>query len=228
MKPWPKEPLIKKYNRIKGLQASSTGNSVQQSLPPYPSDEHFVGIWRLVSSPGDSNYANPDALPAFDSSFSDNIILRVDGTVAGGPILDSTTNQKAAGGTWKMFHAEYVGTDTDQIGFQDKLKTRMRIRLLIPPKKEEELVLEGEVVRIMMPRPSSVISTIGLTDTMHERNGDISDGEGVEAGLLQCGGEAWIQNIATGKRKKLGLFSVMKLRTPEQGELHFSVPPPRR
>jgi len=184
----------------------------------------------MVSSPGDSNYANPDSLPTFDSNFSDNLILRVDGTVAGGPVLDSTTKQKAAGGTWTMFQAEYVGKNgsMDQRDLEGKLKTRLRIRLLIPPKKKEELVMEGEVTRVMMPRASSVISTVSLCERRGDGANNKVDGESDEQGLLHCGGEVWIQNIETGDRKKLGLFSVVKLRTPELADLHFSVPPPRR
>jgi hypothetical protein len=220
-KPWPKEPLINKYNRMQGIKAEALKEAMQKKdpLPPYPSNEYFIGPWRVVSFPIDSNYANPDSLAVFESHNSDNMILRVDGSVAGGPFLDSKTKQKAAGGSWKMFQAEYIGPQEGMVKNNEKIiKTRMRIVLLIPPLKKEELVMEGEVTRITMP--SSLISRPKETP----EGGDEED----QDSLLHCGGEAWIREISTGRRTKLGVFSVVKLRTFDPSELHISVPPTRR
>lgn len=226
-KPWPKEPLINKYNRMQGVKAEAIKEKMQnkEPLPPYPCNEYFIGPWRVVSFPLDTNYANPDSLTQMESRNSDNFILRVDGSVAGGPFLDSKTKQKAAGGTWKMFQAEYIGPQGETAPSTSKekiIRTRMRIVLLIPPLKEEELVMEGEVTRIIMP-------TSLLSRPVNAKEGDGNDDiEEEEDGLLHCGGEAWIREIATGRRKKLGLFTVVKLRTLDPSELHISVPPTRK
>jgi len=228
-KPWPKEPLINKYNRMQGVKAEAIKEAMQnkEPLPPYPCNEYFIGPWRVVSFPLDTNYANPDSLTQFESHNSDNLILRVDGSVAGGPFLDSKTKQKAAGGTWKMFQAEYIGppqggtvpsTSSEKI-----IRTRMRIVLLVPPLKKEELVMEGEVTRITMPT-----SLLSRPINAKEGGGNDDVEEEEQDGLLHCGGEAWVREIATGRRKKLGLFTVVKLRTLDPGELHISVPPARK
>jgi len=213
-KPWPKEPLINKYHKIQGLKAETIKAATQKfPMPPYPSKEYFVGAWRMVSFPIDSNYANPDSVADMTNSIhSDNLILRVDGAVAGGPLLDSRTKQKSAGGSWKMFEAEYIGRRENQDN-STIIKTRMRIVLLIPPQKTEELVMEGEVTRIAMP----AIDLLGSVTEHPQRDS-----------LLHCGGEAWVQEISTGRRKKLGQFSVVKLSPNDPEQLHFSVPPPRR
>jgi hypothetical protein len=56
-----------------------------KELPPFPSEEYCVGFWRFLSSPTGFDVEENDA------STSDNLILRVDGTIAGGPILDQET-----------------------------------------------------------------------------------------------------------------------------------------
>ena len=103
----------------------------KKELGPYPGRDHFVGIWRVVTSPTGfpSEESNDEA--------SENLILRVDGTTAGGPILDPETRQKAAGGTWKMI-------------VEENGDVRLRIRCVIPPKKERILVMEGIVNRMSM------------------------------------------------------------------------------
>jgi hypothetical protein len=110
-----------------------------QTLGPYPGRDHFVGIWRVVKSP--TGFDVDDT----SEDTSENIVLRVDGTTAGGPTFDIDTKQKAAGGTWKML------TDDDGA-------VRLRVRLVIPPKKERVMVMEGVVNRIgsqsTLPMPS--------------------------------------------------------------------------
>jgi hypothetical protein len=60
-------------------------------LPPFPSRQHCVGFWKVLQSPTGFDVEETD------NSRSDNLVLRVDGTTAGGPILDQTTRQKASG-----------------------------------------------------------------------------------------------------------------------------------
>ena len=127
-----KSNLIKTCQRLKRTKSFKSTRTIPWStkrqaklqspsakkLPDYPSREHFYGIWRMI--------APPTGFPedTGDDTKSDNIILRVDGTIAGGPTLDQQTNQKAAGGTWKMIKGS------------DDATTKLRIRLVIPPKKE--------------------------------------------------------------------------------------------
>ena len=77
-----------------------------------------------------------------------------------------------------MFQAEYIGPQEGMVKNNEKIiKTRMRIVLLIPPLKKEELVMEGEVTRITMP--SSLISRPKETP-------EIGDEEDQDS-LLHCG-----------------------------------------
>jgi hypothetical protein len=140
----------------------------QQELGPYPSREHFVGIWRVVTS--------PTGFPPEESSdeASENIILRVDGTTAGGPILDPETRQKAAGGTWKMVE--------DEDG-----NVLLRIRLVVPPKKDRILEMAGIVNRMNMstdiPMASKAFGIPHLEAMAKEAN------KGPDEDLIHCGGE---------------------------------------
>ena len=88
----------------------------------------------------DSYFLQPNqeaTISLYNGTFekSENLILRIDGTTAGGPILDPETNQKAAGGTWKMID--------DGNG-----NVNLRIRLVIPPKKERVIEMMGTVDRL--------------------------------------------------------------------------------
>lgn len=96
-------------------------------LPDFPSEEHLRGFWRVVRSP----LSMPDVIK--DDSRSDNFVLRVDGTVAGGPVLDEETFNKASGGTWRLLES-----------IDESL---LRIRLVIPPKKDRIMVWEGQVFK---------------------------------------------------------------------------------
>lgn len=200
------------------LAADSKPEERTTSLSVYPSDEFFVGVWRLVSSPN-RNIEGLEKLAFMLPDSSDNLILRVDGGVAGGPTLNQSDNQKAAGGNWKMFQARWAGGGD----MPEMEQTRLRIRLIIPPEKNEVLVMEGEVTRLMLPRGSASFSlklAFGDDDT-NENNEKENDF------FLHCNGEVWVQNIeGTGKRRKLGLFSAIKLDTPDQGSIRYTVPPP--
>ena len=60
----------------------------RKELERYPSREHCTGIWRVVTS--------PTGFPAEESGDdkSENLVLRVDGRTAGGPILDMESRQR--------------------------------------------------------------------------------------------------------------------------------------
>jgi hypothetical protein len=90
--------IFQKYKN-NTLVDKTAGNAAMPSakkIPDYPSREHFYGIWRMITPP--TGFPEDTG----DNTKSDNIILRVDGTIASGPSLDQQTNQKAAGGTWRM------------------------------------------------------------------------------------------------------------------------------
>ena len=111
-------------------------------LPPFPSAQHCIGFWRMVSSPTGFAVEQDDA---GDSSRSDNLILRVDGTIAGGPILDPETRQKASGGTWTLQLLDQP--EEDALSLSSTTAT-LRIHLIIPPKKERVLVMTGRLVLV--------------------------------------------------------------------------------
>lgn len=200
-------------------------------LPPYPSDEYFVGVWRLISLPNkeaDSDLLGSINNDSMNSGATDNLILRVDNGVAGGPILSG--GQKAAGGEWKMFQARWAG-ESDE--FEDVVQTRLRISLVIPPEKKEVLMMEGKVTRVMMPGSNSFsqnLPPVSFLDVASDSNRNIVDQPSSSSPdrLLYVEGEVWVQSIdGIGSRRKLGRFSAIKTdqeQTPEN--LQFIVPPP--
>jgi len=198
-----------KNNTLVEKKPSASEKSVNEKLPDYPSREHFFGIWRVVTPP--TGFPEDTG----DDTKSDNIILRVDGTIAGGPTLDQQTNQKAAGGTWKMLE------------WSDDDATKLRIRLVIPPKKERILVMEGEVTRFMsgaeMPLSKSTFGIPELEAAAQKKDDDMED-------LMHCGGPVWIEDAVTGKnREEIGTFSLMKLQAPmEPGKYTITIPRPVR
>jgi hypothetical protein len=137
-------PVFLKYKdgtlvpKAQQQQQQPSLSQASKELPPFPSREHFIGIWRVVTSP--TGFVNEE----LSEDRSENLVLRVDGTTAGGPILDQETNQKAAGGTWTMLLDD---DDDDNNNYSNK-NARLRIRLVIPPKKERILILEGQVSRM--------------------------------------------------------------------------------
>jgi hypothetical protein len=224
-----------------GVTASST-----PTMPPFPSNEYFVGIWKMMDTNDD------------DDTMSENLILRVDGTTAGGPTLDSKLKQKAAGGTWRIFEAQKRMDDNDGDATDEvtSTSTRLRIELVIPPKKEQLFVMEGEVTRIQMPSSnsqkndkflaSSAPATFAipeleqLVDSSRETMANILSEPKLEQGLLHCGGEAWLQDIVVdpkdgddsiGKKRprrvKLGKFSIIKYESKDPSQYRYTIPPPR-
>lgn len=162
--------------------------SQSPTLPKFPSDQHFIGFWRMVTSPLPQSPIDPE-INIYDC---DNLILRVDGTIAGGPIFDSILQLRAAGGSWRMFQAKYVGKIGEK---QGDVQTRLRIEMIVPPKKDKILVMEGKVNKVAMgpDADSSGIASIGATGNSEH--------------ILTCSGDSYVQDIE-GVRRKSGLFSI--------------------
>lgn len=216
------------------LDLDGTPPTTDEPLPPYPSDAHFVGAWRVVSSPLGTDIDDAE------SKSSDNFILRVDGQVMGGPVLDTKYQHKAAGGEWKMFQAMRKSVKKSESEDESSLappavQTRIRIRLLVPPEKDRALVMEGEVTRLSISgvgdaaSPSSegwMMASGGMLDGMLENIDDAQSQSEAESGegLLYCGGEAWMEDVEGGEnRRKLGPFSLMKLETMKRENLIYTV-----
>ena len=191
-----------------------------------PRQKKSSGVWKVVQSP--LGVALVD-----ESSQSDNLVLRVDGQVMGGPILDSQYKHKAAGGSWKMFQAVRKLDDDEQIDQSVVTQTRLRIKLLVPPEKEQMLVMEGEVTRVgfggKVPTSLSAFSgTGGMLDGMSLLKDDEMSDSNTGEQVLYCGGEAWIENVdGSGKRRKLGPFSLTKQKTVDRSQLIYTVPASR-
>jgi hypothetical protein len=179
-----------------------------KELPSFPSREHCIGFWRVVSSP--TGFAVEEG----DSSRSDNLVCRVDGTIAGGPILDQKTRQKASGGTWRM-----TGNTADS--------AQLRVRLVIPPTKNRILVMEGNIRKVSMaselPMTTSTFGIPQLEQKAAEAAAEMED-------LLFCRGSVWIEDAVTGEnREDIGKFSLQKLNTPtDPTEYTITVPKPVR
>ena len=218
---------------VQPLDSSSTE---EESLPPYPSDPHFTGIWSIVSSPFGTGSLEGNGL----SSASDNFIFRVDGVVAGGPILNAEYQQKAAGGSWMFFEAQLRRSSSAEISVSPITQTRLRVRLLVPPEKSQTLVIEGEMNRIVGPDVMSSSSSSdawrmasgGMLDGMSskliqdEDNTDVRPPRGQsQDAMIFCRGEAWLEDTEDGlNRKKLGPIALMKLKTPDRNKLIYTVP----
>lgn len=239
---WEGRPQETSKGQNTAVALDGTPPTEDAPFPPYPSNAHFVGAWRVITSPLETE--NIPTIEDAESKSSDNFILRVDGQIMGGPILDARYQHKAAGGEWKMFQA--VRKSTSQISSEEgypsappMTQTRLRIRLLVPPEKNRALVMEGEVTRLVMPgadggaatssSPSEgwMMASGGMLDGMLQNLNDAKSSQlgakGAE-GLLYCGGEAWMEDVEGGtNRKKLGPFSLMKLKTIDRKNLIYTV-----
>ena len=176
------------------------------ALPPFPSREHCIGFWRVISSPTGFPVEEGDA------SRSDNLILRVDGTTAGGPILDQETRQKASGGTWRFY-----GDKIDD--------AKLIIRLVIPPKKERVLVMEGHLEKASLSSDVALASSsFGIPELEERKKQSI---KGMDD-LLYCSGNVWIEDAVTKKnRDDIGSFSLMKMEVSTDSYT-ITVPKPVR
>lgn len=246
--PWQDNPVFKDW-QSRVTMAEDDGPAVEtKSLPPFPSHEHFVGSWRMVSSP--TSAFDGVAMFGEDSSMSENLILRVDGLTAGGPILDMQNMQRAAGGTWKFFEAERVRKAGDNEDEEVERQTRLRVRLVVPPKKDRILCMEGHAQLVSSSAigaksidASSMIApgTFGIPQAEEvkkkadqaraERIGtDVSLGDNeAREDVLRCSGEVWIEDARTGdNRKKIGRFVMEKERISDPSKLVYTIPRPTR
>ena len=201
-------PVFKAYKEGTLVPKQEVKESKGKRLGPYPGRDHFVGIWKFGTTP------TGFSIEEGNDESCENIILRVDGTTAGGPILDTETKQKAAGGTWK-----YIEDEND---------IRLRIRLVIPPKKERILVMEGIVNRISMnldiPMTSKAFGIPKLEAMAKEGN------KSKEKDTMHCAGDVFIEDAVTKQnRENIGTFSLMKLQGPlDTGKYTITIPKPIR
>jgi hypothetical protein len=206
MPPIAENPIFKAYKEGTLVPKTTSSKSQQQDPGPYPSRGHFVGIWKVVSS--------PTGFPVEESSneSSENLILRIDGTTAGGPILDPETRQKAAGGTWKIIEEEDG-------------EVQLRIRLVIPPKRERVIEMIGSVNRIslsnQLPMASKAFGIPHLEALAKMPSSDLED-------FMICGGDVYVEDCVTKKnRERIGEFSLTKIQGPKsRGEYTITIPKP--
>ena len=178
--PIEENPIFKKYKEGTLVPESKKVDNVETNeLPPFPSREHFVGFWKVFSSPT----GLPPDDDGGDGSKSENLVLRVDGTTAGGPVLDPETNQKAAGGTWKM-----ISNDEDGAA-------QLRIRLVIPPKKDRIIVMEGTATKRSMvsladlpPLAKSTFGIPALEEKLKKANAADESTSLAQEEMLYCSG----------------------------------------
>jgi hypothetical protein len=149
----------------------------------------------------------------------------------GGPILDAQHQHKAAGGGWKMFQAIRKPIDTSY-EFDEKrssnsqvTQTRLRIRLVVPPKKERALIMEGEVTRLVMPGSIDAVSSTLVDGILQNIDGEQLQPEAKNGeALLYCAGEAWMEDVEGGSnRRKVGPFALMKLTAVKRESLIYTV-----
>ena len=177
-------------------------------LPPFPSRQHCVGFWKVLQSPTGFDVEETD------NQRSDNFLLRVDGTIAGGPILDQATRQKASGGTWRL----------------EEDDCRLRIRLVIPPGKEHILVMQGQMELIAgKPNIALASSTFGIPQ-LEARKARAAETEPPLEDILYCKGEVWVEDAVTKKNRcDVGTFSLMKLNTSaDPKDFTITIPQPIR
>jgi len=180
-----------------------------RDLPPFPSKEHCTGFWRMLGSPTGFDVEEGDA------SRSDNLVLRVDGTIAGGPILDQETRQKASGGTWTLSCKE------------GRVDPVLQIRLVIPPQKKRVLVMEGMLESLStMPLDVPLAPNTFRIPQLEDRAA--SSAAAAKSDELFCNGSVWIEDAETKgeSRDDIGTFSIMKLNTPTDPS-QFTITIPR-
>jgi hypothetical protein len=206
--PYEENPIFKAFREGTLSPKDDKPKPKPKELGPYPGDDHFIGIWRVVTSPTGFNVDDSS------QDTSENFILRVDGTTAGGPTLNLETKQKAAGGTWKMLPQE----NGDVI---------LKIRLVIPPEKNRILVMEGRVNRVGggMDIPMAR-RTFGIPE-VEERAKKANEDQPI---LMSCSGEVHIEDAITKKnRERIGEFTLMKLRgLMDSSQYTITVPKPIR
>lgn len=233
--PYEENPIFMSWKDRKTMAYDSPSTQSYRPMPPFPSNEYFVGLWKLVSSPisVDSFVGESTTENGLPSNENDTIILRVDGTTAGGPILDFEQNLKSVGGTWRSYQAVLNGrNDVENFNHDGSERTRLRIRLVIPPKKEKILVMEGEIQRVL--RSSLLnqnIREIQRLSTFSFPYGE-STRENTDTNLnensftISCSGEMWVETASPhkGLRKKLGRFTLVKMADLDPSQIRYSIP----
>jgi hypothetical protein len=195
--------VFRKYKEGTLVPKSKDPPTPAPVLPPFPSRQHCVGFWKILQSP------TGFAVEETDFRQTDNLVLRVDGTTAGGPILDPVARQKAAGGTWRLNDDE------------------LRIRLIIPPGKDRILVMQGKLQKVSMESEIQLApSTFGipaLEERQARSSAELED-------VFYCNGDVWVEDAITKKnRSDVGTFSLTKLNTPtDPKEFTITIPQPVR
>ena len=65
-------------------------------------------------------------------------------------------------------------------------------------------------------------------DVLKDKDDDEMSDSNTGEQVLYCGGEAWIENVdGSGKRRKLGPFSLTKQKTVDRSQLIYTVPASR-
>ena len=173
--PLDENPIFMAYrNGTLGKHESSARDVLDSKKAAFPSEEFMRGFWKIVRSPLNS----PDEPK--DDSRSNNFVLRVDKTVSGGPILDFDTQQKAGGGTWRVLEAAE--------------ETLLRIRLVIPPKRERIIVFEGKVYKESPSLESSSLVSMTILGATAFAKGDTEDPKpSIE--VVRCSGKVRLENV---------------------------------
>ncbi|CAJ1901897.1 unnamed protein product [Cylindrotheca closterium] len=204
-------PVFKAYKEGKLVpfpEEDKSPKKKKRDLGPYPGRDHFVGFWRVEDSPTGFSVAPNSA------TSSDNFVLRVDGTITGGPTLDQETRQKAAGGTWKFIEDKESG------------EVKLRIRLVIPPAKKRIMEMEGTIRRVSvnneLPMTSRAFGVPDLEERIQEASkSDIED-------ILQCDGEVFLEDAITKKnRENIGTFSISKISGIAKSRRDYTITIPR-
>jgi len=180
-------------------------NLPTKQLGPYPSNDHFIGIWKVITSPMGYEGSNNR------KEGSENIILRVDGTTAAGPTLNPKTNQKAAGGTWKTI-------------VQENGDVVLRIRLVVPPEKSRIVVMEGLVERGSPLGIKTASRNFGIAQ-LEEKEKEANK---MKEDILTCSGEAYIEDAIT-KKNKVGanFFSLTKVLASARDPSEYTITIPK-
>jgi hypothetical protein len=142
-------------------------------------EESIRGFWKIVRSPlGDDTALLQRRM---GDTQSDNFVLRVDGTVSGGPVLDYGTFNKASGGTWRIL--------------KKGDESCLRIRLVIPPQKKRIMVWEGEInlESTLVVNSPSILDAVSFAKIIED--------DGSE-GIITCSGKVRHHRLLSIGQKK--------------------------
>jgi hypothetical protein len=186
-------PIFDQYRNKTLVPPANT--TAPLDLPVFPSRECCIGVWHMIRSP-----------TGFDvqDDAQDNLILRVDGQIAGGPILDPSQRQKAAGGDWT---------------YQDG--RTLRVRFLIPPLKQRVLVMEGRLELLSMkPALPLATNTFGIPALE-----ELSGAESLDDRIV-CSGAVWMEDVeGSSRRDEVGTFTMIKSLPPlDMSQITITIP----